>query len=134
MPMLSDGQAADCCYRESIQRLARASILAQLTRVAPAVRGVALPAGPPLRRAGAAAHRHQMLEEMGMAAFAERARRELAATGETARKRTAPAARRRGRRRLTAQEAQVAGWPGTACPTRRSAPGCSSARARSSTT
>jgi hypothetical protein len=35
---------------------------------------------------------HQMLEEMGMAAFAERAGPELRATGETARTRTAPAA------------------------------------------
>jgi DNA-binding CsgD family transcriptional regulator len=44
-----------------------------------------------------------MLEEMGMEAFAERARRELRATGETARKRTAAASEV-----LTAQEAQVA--------------------------
>ena len=39
---------------------------------------------------------HQMLDAMGMAAFAERARRELRATGETARKRTVPAARTAG--------------------------------------
>ena len=52
---------------------------------------------------------HQMLEEMGMAAFAERAGPELRATGETARKRTAPAARTaRASEALTAQEAQVA--------------------------
>jgi DNA-binding CsgD family transcriptional regulator len=50
-----------------------------------------------------------MLEEMGMAAFAERARRELRATGETARKRVAPAAGAAGDGGvLTAQEAQVA--------------------------
>jgi DNA-binding NarL/FixJ family response regulator len=50
-----------------------------------------------------------MLEEMGMGAFAERAVRELAATGETARKRTAPAGPVAGTRAgLTAQEAQVA--------------------------
>jgi DNA-binding CsgD family transcriptional regulator len=50
-----------------------------------------------------------MLAEMGMQAFAERARRELQATGETARKRTAPAARTAGASAaLTAQEAQVA--------------------------
>ena len=35
---------------------------------------------------------------------------------------------------LTAQEAQVARWPARACPTPRSARGCSSARARCSTT
>jgi DNA-binding CsgD family transcriptional regulator len=52
---------------------------------------------------------HQMLEEMGMSAFADRARRELAATGETARKRAGPAARAGGAgEALTAQEAQVA--------------------------
>jgi DNA-binding NarL/FixJ family response regulator len=46
---------------------------------------------------------------MGMAAFAGRARRELAATGETVRKRTVPAARTGGGGEpLTAQEAQVA--------------------------
>ena len=50
-----------------------------------------------------------MLDAMGMAAFAERARRELAATARTARKRTAPAARTAGASEtLTAQEAQVA--------------------------
>ena len=47
---------------------------------------------------------HDMLEAIGMEAFAERARRELRATGETARKRTAAAADRE----LTAQEAQIA--------------------------
>jgi hypothetical protein len=50
-----------------------------------------------------------MLEEMGMAAFAERAGRELRATGETARPRTAPDARAAATSvELTAQEAQVA--------------------------
>jgi DNA-binding CsgD family transcriptional regulator len=45
-----------------------------------------------------------MLEAMGMEAFADRARRELQATGETARKRTAAA----GDDELTAQETQIA--------------------------
>jgi DNA-binding CsgD family transcriptional regulator len=44
-----------------------------------------------------------MLDARGIGAFAERARRELAATGETARKRTVEASSE-----LTAQEAQVA--------------------------
>jgi len=44
-----------------------------------------------------------MLEEMGMEAFAERARQELRATGETARKRRVESSSQ-----LTAQEAQVA--------------------------
>ena len=52
---------------------------------------------------------YDMMDAMGMAAFAERARRELAATARTARKRTAPAARTAGASEtLTAQEAQVA--------------------------
>jgi DNA-binding NarL/FixJ family response regulator len=45
-----------------------------------------------------------MLEAMGAAGFAERARRELRATGQTARKRTAATADKE----LTAQEAQIA--------------------------
>ena len=44
-----------------------------------------------------------MLAAIGMEAFAERARRELAATGETVRKRTTEASSV-----LTAQEAQIA--------------------------
>ena len=46
---------------------------------------------------------HGLLEEIGMAAFAERARRELLATGETVRKRSAETASE-----LTAQEAHIA--------------------------
>ena len=46
---------------------------------------------------------HSLLEEMGLEAFAARARRELQATGETARKRTVAT-----RIELTAQEAQIA--------------------------
>jgi len=44
-----------------------------------------------------------MLSAMGMAGFAERARRELLATGETVRKRAAQTTRQ-----LTAQEASIA--------------------------
>jgi DNA-binding CsgD family transcriptional regulator len=46
---------------------------------------------------------HDMLATMGVEAFAERARRELLATGETARKRTVET-----RDELTAQERQIA--------------------------
>jgi DNA-binding CsgD family transcriptional regulator len=46
---------------------------------------------------------HDMLAAMGMEAFAERARRELLATGEKARKRTVET-----RDDLTAQERQIA--------------------------
>jgi DNA-binding CsgD family transcriptional regulator len=48
-----------------------------------------------------------MLDEIGMAGFAERARRELAAAGETGRKRTSRAAVGASQE-LTAQEMQVA--------------------------
>ena len=75
------------------------------TRTRPsALRGMAAPAAPPRRSARATAHRPDMLEAMGMEAFAERARRELRATGETARKRTAAASDEE----LTAQETQIA--------------------------
>jgi DNA-binding NarL/FixJ family response regulator len=47
---------------------------------------------------------HEVLAGMGAGAFAERARRELLATGETARKRTAQAPDT-----LTAQETSIAG-------------------------
>jgi DNA-binding CsgD family transcriptional regulator len=60
-------------------------------------------------------------------AFAERARRELQATGESARRRAVAT-----RVELTALEAQIARLAATACPTRRSAPGFSCLRARSS--
>jgi DNA-binding NarL/FixJ family response regulator len=46
---------------------------------------------------------YDMFDAMGMEAFAERARRELLATGQTARKRTATTSPQ-----LTAQEAQIA--------------------------
>ena len=63
-----------------------------------------------------------MLDAMGMEAFAERARRELPATGETARKRTVET-----EHRATAQEAQIARLARDGLSTPRSAPGCSSA-------
>jgi len=72
----------------------------------------------------------ELLDAMGMAGFAERARRELQATGETARKRVGPPADQQ----LTAQERQIAQLARDGMSNPRSAPGCSSARARSDTT
>jgi DNA-binding CsgD family transcriptional regulator len=101
--LVSDGEAAEGLYRESIDRLGRTRVRAQLARAH-------LLYGEWLRR-----HRrrtdareqlgtaHDMLEAMGIEAFAKRARRELAAAGETVRKRTADTGRQ-----LTAQEAQIA--------------------------
>jgi DNA-binding CsgD family transcriptional regulator len=101
--LLSEGDAAEHCYRESIALLTRTRARAQLAR------GHLL-YGEWLRRERRRTDArtqlriaHDMLEEMGIEAFAERAHRELQATGETARKRTAA-----GSVQLTAQEAQIA--------------------------
>jgi DNA-binding CsgD family transcriptional regulator/tetratricopeptide (TPR) repeat protein len=107
--LLSDGEAAERCYRESVERLGRTRVRDQLARSH-------LLYGEWLRRKGRRTDAreqlraaHQMLEEMGMSAFAERARRELRATGETVRPRIAPAARTAATSEpLTAQEDQVA--------------------------
>ena len=101
--LLSDGEAADRLYRESIDRLGRTRVRAELARAH-------LLYGEWLRRERRRADAreqlrtaHGMLDAMGMEAFAERARRELLATGGTARKRTVETGGE-----LTAQEAQVA--------------------------
>ena len=102
--LLSEGDTAERLYRESIQRLGRTRLRAELAR-AHLLYGEWL--RRQRRRIDARAQlrtAHDMLETMGMDAFAERARRELQATGETARKRTVPAADQT----LTAQEAQIA--------------------------
>jgi DNA-binding CsgD family transcriptional regulator len=101
--LLSDGESADGYYRESIERLGRTRVRSQLAR-AHLLYGEWLRRQ---RRRGEAREQlrtaHEMLDAMGIAAFAERASRELLATGETARKRTVETAVE-----LTAQEAQVA--------------------------
>jgi DNA-binding CsgD family transcriptional regulator len=101
--LLSDGAAADSLYRESIDRLGRTRVHAELAR-AHLLYGEWLRRE---RRRGAAREQlraaHDMLDAMGIGAFADRAGRELAATGETARKRTLDTSGE-----LTAQEAQVA--------------------------
>jgi DNA-binding CsgD family transcriptional regulator len=102
--LLSDGEAAERLYRESITRLSRTRMRVDLAR-AHLLYGEWLRRE---RRRGDAREQLRtalgMLEAMGVAAFAERARRELRATGETAAKRTGI-----GRRdELTAQETQIA--------------------------
>jgi DNA-binding CsgD family transcriptional regulator len=101
--LLREGPPAEELYREAIDRLAQC-------RVAPERARAHLLFGEWLRRAGrridAREHlrtAHDMLAAIGMQAFAERTRRELLATGETARKRTPET-----RGDLTAQEAQIA--------------------------
>ena len=103
--LLSDGDTAERLYRESIERLGRTRMRADLAR-AHLLYGEWL--RRERRRVDARAQlriAHDMLDAMGMDAFAERARRELQATGETARKRSVAT----GDEQLTAQEAQIAG-------------------------
>jgi DNA-binding CsgD family transcriptional regulator len=101
--LLSEGETAERLYREGIERLGR-------TRLRPELARAHLLYGEWLRRAnrrvdarvqlGAA---YDQLTSIGMEAFAERARRELLATGEKVRKRTVET-----RDDLTAQERQIA--------------------------
>ncbi|NDU72102.1 AAA family ATPase [Actinomadura sp. DSM 109109] len=102
--LLTEGERAERLYRESITRLGRTRLRLDLAR-AHLLYGEwlrrqrrRLDAREQLRTA------HDMLETMGVTGFAERARRELQATGATAHKRTQPARHQN----LTAQEAQIA--------------------------
>jgi len=109
--MLSEAEAAEGCYREAISRLSR-------TRRRPELARAHLLYGEWLRgerRRGEAREQlrtaYQMFDETGMEAFAERARRELMAVGETVAKRAVHSARggaAGARDALTVQEAQVA--------------------------
>ncbi len=101
--LLSDGAAADELYREAIERLGR-------TRLRPELARAHLLYGEWLRRGNRRVDArdqlrtaHEMLAAIGMEAFAERARKELQATGEKVRKRTVET-----RDDLTAQERQIA--------------------------
>jgi DNA-binding CsgD family transcriptional regulator len=101
--LLSDGDAAERLYREAIDRLGRTRVRGALAR-AHLLYGEWLRAGP--RRIDAREQlraAYTMFDTMGAEAFAERARRELTAAGETVRTRT-PATRDE----LTAQEVQIA--------------------------
>jgi DNA-binding CsgD family transcriptional regulator len=101
--LLSDGKAAERLYREAIERLERTRIAVHLAR-AHLVYGEWLRREN--RRVDAREHlraAHETFSHAGAQAFAERARRELSATGETARTRT-----NESRGLLTAQESQIA--------------------------
>jgi DNA-binding CsgD family transcriptional regulator len=98
--LLSDDESL---YQESVERLAQSRAAVELARSR-------LVYGEWLRRENRRLEAreqlrasYEMFGRMGAEAFAERARRELLATGETARKRTFET-----REELTAQEAQVA--------------------------
>jgi ATP/maltotriose-dependent transcriptional regulator MalT len=101
--LLSDGAAAAELYREAIDRLRRTQMRPELARAQ-------LLYGEWLRRKGGRVDAreqlrtaHEMLAAIGMEAFAQRARRELLATGEKVRKRSDET-----REELTAQEEQIA--------------------------
>jgi DNA-binding CsgD family transcriptional regulator len=101
--LLSDGAAAERLYREAIERLGRTQLRPELARAH-------LLYGEWLRREGRRIDAreqlrtaHELLTSIGMEAFAERARRELIATGEQVRKRSAEM-----RDQLTPQEEQIA--------------------------
>jgi DNA-binding CsgD family transcriptional regulator len=100
--LLSDDGEAESLYRDAIERLGRTRMAAHLAR-AHLVYGEWLRREQ--RRVDAREHlrrAHEMLTGMGAVAFAERARRELLATGEKVRKRSVDA------NALTPQEAQIA--------------------------
>jgi DNA-binding CsgD family transcriptional regulator len=101
--LLSDDEEAEACYQEAVHRFSSTPLRPELARAR-------LLYGEWLRRR----HRrvdareqlrtaHELLVEIGMEAFAERARRELLATGEKVRKRGDDT-----RDQLTPQEAHIA--------------------------
>jgi DNA-binding CsgD family transcriptional regulator len=101
--LLSDGEHAQDLYREAIDRFGRTGLRPELARAH-------LVYGEWLRREGRRGDAREQLRAahdafaaIGMEAFAERSRRELVATGETVRKRTAET-----RDELTPQEEQIA--------------------------
>jgi DNA-binding CsgD family transcriptional regulator len=101
--LVSTGNEAELLYLEAVERLARTPLRPELSRAH-------LLYGEWLRRERRRADArvqlriaHEAFDEMGMDAFAERARRELLATGEKARKRTVET-----HTDLTAHELQIA--------------------------
>jgi DNA-binding CsgD family transcriptional regulator len=103
LALLSDGQAAEDLYQAAIGHLGRSRARVDLARAH-------LLYGEWLRRENRRVdareqlnRAHEMLRAIGADGFAERARRELLATGQTVRKRT-----QETERNLTAQEMQIA--------------------------
>jgi DNA-binding CsgD family transcriptional regulator len=101
--LVQEGDPAEDLYREGVDRLDR-------TRLRPEAARSRLLYGEWLRREGRRVDAreelrtaYEMFSAIGMVAFAERARRELLATGATVRRRTAETSHE-----LTAQERQVA--------------------------
>ena len=101
--LITDGEGAEALYREAIERLERRQLRPDLSRAHLLYgewlrrEGRRLDARQELRAA------HELFVAIGMDAFAERARRELVATGEKVRKRSVET-----RDALTPQEEQIA--------------------------
>ncbi len=100
---LSEGEAAESCYLEAVERLGRTRLRVELARAQ-------LLYGEWLRRENRRVDAreqlrtaHDMFADIGAEAFAERARRELLATGEKVRKRDVDT-----RNELTPQEEHIA--------------------------
>jgi DNA-binding CsgD family transcriptional regulator len=101
--LVTDGTAAEPLYQEAIQRFSRTQLRPSLAR-ARLLYGEWLLREGRRRDAREQLHTaHRSFEATGMEAFAERARRELLATGEKVRKRSPDALEV-----LTPQEAQIA--------------------------
>jgi DNA-binding CsgD family transcriptional regulator len=101
--LVSEGETAERCYREAIDRLGRTQLRPELAR-AHLLYGEWLRRENRRRDARAELRTaHDLFTTMGIEAFAERARRELLATGDTVRKRTVQTASE-----LTAQEEHIA--------------------------
>jgi DNA-binding CsgD family transcriptional regulator len=101
--LVSDGEDAEVWYRKAVDRLSRTALRPELARAH-------LVYGEWLRREGRRADAreqlhtaHDMFDAIGMEAFAERARRELAASGLAVRRPTTQT-----HDQLTPQEAQIA--------------------------
>src|SRR5580700_751405 len=101
--LVSEGETAERCYREAIDRLGRTQLRPELAR-AHLVYGEWLHRENRRRDARAELRTaYDLFTAIGMGAFAGRARRELLATGDTVRERTVQTASE-----LTAQEAHIA--------------------------
>jgi ATP/maltotriose-dependent transcriptional regulator MalT len=101
--LTGQGEAAEICYRESIGQLGRSPVRSELARSY-------LLYGEWLRREGRRTDArsqlraaHQMFSDIGMEAFADRAKRELLGTGEVVRRRAGETIVE-----LTQQERQIA--------------------------
>jgi len=101
--LLVDGEGADSLFTEAIEHLGRTNLVVHLARTR-------LVYGEWLRRVNRRidarrnlTEAHQLFTRVGAQAFAERARRELVATGEKVRKQPVSSGAE-----LTAQEAQIA--------------------------